>query len=165
MTYRLKQNGSAKADETKFYRVKMPINSDLKKWSQKWWGREAFFADRQTTLGTLLLSNLDFGLPPFEPESKTVEGMDDYLFIYIPLGSYLIQRRIIFINETLRHWLIDQIVAVSCAKRDALESPATAVVEYYAAEFNLQYTHDALEKASQRLREQRHLPRFVTRKG
>lgn len=165
MTYLLTQNDVANAPETKFYRVKMPINSDLKRWLQKWWGRQEFWADRQTTLGTLLLSNLDFGEPPFEGESKTVENMDDYLFIHIPLGSFLIQRRVVFINETLRHWLIDQIVAVSVAKRHNLESPATAVIQYYAAEFNLQYTESALEKASQRLRSQRTLPRFVTRKN
>lgn len=167
MSYSQPLEISAKADAVeKFYRVKMPMHSDLKRWLQKWWSREAFTADKQTAFGTLLLSSLDYGEPPFESESKTIEGMDDFLYIQIPIGSYLIQRRVILLNETVRHWLIDQLVAVSCAKRHNLESPAAAVIQYYCSEFNLdKYTPIALEKASQRLREQRKLPRFVTRRG
>jgi hypothetical protein len=153
-------------EKQKFYGVRMPIHSDLKRWVQKWWGRESFTADKHTTIGTLLLSNIDLGEPPFEAEYKTIDAMDDYLPIQIPIGWYLTQRRIVIINEVIRHWLIDQLVAVSLAKRHNLESPATAVIQYYAIEFDLQkYTQDALEKASQRLREQRGLPRFITRRA
>ena len=149
----------------KYYRLKMPIHGDLKRWLTKWWAREVFVADHQTAFGTLLRSTLDYGEPPFEGENKVIEKMDDYLTILIPYGSHIIQRRIVSINETIRHWMIDQLVAVSCAKRDNLESPSVAVIQYYSAEFNLKtYTHEALDKASQRLREQRQLPRFVTRK-
>ena len=165
MTY-LKHDEPLNTDkEPKFYRVKMPIHGDLKRWLQKWWGREAFFADKQTTLGTLLKLAVSYGEPPDEAENKTIEAMDDFLYIHIPHHSFLSNRQILLINDTLRHWMVDQLVAVSCAKRDNLESPSVAVIQYYSAEFNLQsYTSVALDKASQRLREQRNLPRFVMRK-
>lgn len=167
MSYSLHSTANIDADEeTRFYSVRMPIHGDLKRWVQKWWAREVFAADKHTTIGTLILSNLDQGVPPFEAEYKTIDSMDDYLSIQIPIGWYLTQRRIVNINEVIRHWLIDQLVAVSLAKKHNLESPAEAVIQYYAVEFNLQkYTQSALEKASQRLREQRKLPRFITRKN
>lgn len=160
-------SAATQADEKqKYYGVKMPIHSDLKRWVQKWWGREAFTADRHTTIGTLLLSNIDCGQPPFETEYKTIDAMDDYLAIQIPIGWYLTQRRTVMMSDVIRHWMIDQIVAVSLAKKHNLESPSAAVIQYYALEFDLQNnTHEALEKASQRLRQQRGLPRFITRRA
>jgi hypothetical protein len=151
-------------EKSKYYAQKLPIDSDSKRWLQKWWGRDEFFADRKTTFGLLLMSCLDYGQEPITAQQKMLDTYDDFITIWIPKDSYITERRMWLINETVDNMMIEQIVAVSCAKRHNLESPAAAVIEYYKREFDLQNTSaDKLDKASQRLRAQRHIPRFVTR--
>lgn len=152
-------------EKSKFYPQKLPIATDLKKWLQKWWGREEFYADRKTTFGLLLMSCLDYGHPTLSVEQRTLDTYDDYIVIHIPTDSYITERRMWLINELIENMMIEQIVAVSIAKRQNLQSPAVAVIEYYLREFGLDNTSaEKLDKASQRLREQRGIPRFVVRK-
>jgi hypothetical protein len=94
-----------------------------------------------------------------------LDTYDDFITIYIPTDAYITERRMWLINEMIENMMIEQLVAVSIAKRQSLESPAVAVVEYYRREFGLEKTSaNKLEKASQRLREQRGIPRFSVRK-
>lgn len=153
------------------FRLKMPVNKDIKKWLVKWLGytqaTDAEIVAGVTEIGNMLFLACAQEEPPIRKGKQvSFEDLDDFIHVWIPKGSYLSDEKIVQLNQTLYSYMIAQIVSVAIARKnaDALKTPQTFVFEYYQNYFGIEMSTYALEKASQRYRSQRNFPRFSTRK-
>lgn len=155
----------------KMYSVRVPIKSDLKKWLAKWLGYSS--ADDlelmygQSEIGSLVALACTNVAPTLNEKTlKTIDSYDESVIVWIPRSQYLKEDKIVQLNQALYNYMIAQIVVVAIVKRqsDDIQSPQSAIFEYYQSYFNIDMSIDALEKASQRFRSQRNFPRFITRK-
>lgn len=151
------------------FKLKLPIRNDVKKWLQKWLGQE----DVEVTAGVNEIGNVILlacvkGQPSAKDKSFKSADLDDFIFVNIQIGTYIPDEKILQLNQTLYSYMISQIVAVAIARKQSddirVKSPQTATYEYYQNHFGIEMTTYALEKASQRLQNQRQFPSFATRK-
>lgn len=150
-----------------FFKVRIPIDANNKNFISKWWAKEEFVAEQTTTVGLLLLMLCRKGEPDFEQEALHAARLDKYteeISVYIPQGHYLPLSGVVQFNKAIAHFITEQIVTVMSIKRNTHTASVEAVIETFQSDFELTKSRDAIEKASQRLREQRNLPRFITRK-
>jgi hypothetical protein len=156
----------ARTDTVELFRLKMPIRKNLKSWLQKWLGQsgELTVTMGVNEIGKMVSLACVEGAPSPNEKPVSCAGLDDFLYVLIPKGSYIPQKKIVELNDTLYEYLISQMVSVALAKKYDFRTPQAAVLEYYESYFGLEMTNHALEKASQRLRSQRNIPRFLTRK-
>lgn len=153
------------------YSVRVPIKSDLKRWLTKWLGyahiNDLELVAEQSEIGSLIsLACTKVAPDASEPIFKTIDSYDETVTIWLKKKSFLKEDKIVELNQALYNYMIAQIVVVAIVKRNAeeLQSPQSAIFEYYQSHFGLEISTSALEKASQRYRSQRNFPRFITRK-
>lgn len=150
-----------------YFKTRIPIDKSNKNFLIKWWGKSEFTAELKSTIGLLLLMSCRKGEPDFEQESQYAAKLDKYseeLTIYVPRGHYFPLSAVTQFNKAVALFITEQLVTVMCLKRNTHTASAEAVIEAFQRDFELTKSRDALEKASQRMREQRNLPRFMTRK-
>jgi hypothetical protein len=97
------------------YRVKMPIQSDLKKWLSKWLGYtsihdvELVAGVGKTEIGALILLACTKTPPTAEdPDYKTIDGYDEQIPVWLPKNHFLSNEKIVQLNQTLNSYLVAQ---------------------------------------------------------